>query len=163
MEQLSLFQADARLASSSTTWDIFVDGAARNNPGPAGAGIYIVKNGEPFLKRGFYLGSLTNNQAEYTALILALFLLDSVADRADNIHIFSDSLLMIRQLKKEYKVTKPHLKPLHRCALNYLALRNCTFNHIPREKNAVADRLANYGIDKRIAVPSEFNNFCNRL
>src|ERR1700736_5606512 len=95
MKQMSLFSFPEKsnpekphnnpphLSADVVKWQLFVDGAARNNPGPAGAGIYILKNGTPFIKQGFYLGSKTNNQAEYLALVLGLCQLRSVMKPAD--------------------------------------------------------------------------------
>lgn len=163
MTQLSLFTPQERETSSPSgvVWHLYVDGASRNNPGPAGAGIYILKNGEPFLKRGFYLGEMTNNQAEYTALLLSLFLVESYLHPDDELHIFSDSQLMIRQLQGSYKV-RSHLKSLYDKAQAFLSSKKCMLNHIEREKNKIADALANQGIDKKISVPHEFQTFCSR-
>src|ERR1700733_1037262 len=84
-------------------WKLFIDGAARNNPGPAGAGIYITKNDKPFKKLGFYLGVKTNNQAEYGALLLGLHALKATWDSRDHLDIISDSQLLVRQFKGEYR------------------------------------------------------------
>jgi len=73
MKQLSLFEpAQDSKPHSRQTWQLYVDGAARGNPGPAGAGIFIKKGEEVVVKQGFFVGKKTNNQAEYFALILGL-------------------------------------------------------------------------------------------
>jgi ribonuclease HI len=161
MEQLSFLNSPDKNESKPTThWILYVDGAARNNPGPAGAGIYVLKNGEPYLKRGYYLGVMTNNEAEYNALLLGMFLLSPLWQEADELHIYADSQLMIRQLQGAYKVAKPTLKKLHGCAVKFLKLKKYQLMHIMRENNTIADLLANQGIDKRIPLPDGFNLFC---
>lgn len=160
MEQLFLFD-DPVEQSVKSQWQIYVDGASRNNPGQAGAGVYILKNGEPFLKKGYYLGIMTNNQAEYTALLLALYHIESTFERDDTMSIFSDSKLMIMQLQNIYKINNAQLKVLYHYATTFLRGKRTAFYHIMREANTIADKLANYGIDKRIAVPEEFKKFCS--
>lgn len=141
-------------------WQLYIDGASRNNPGLAGAGIYILKNGEPFLKRGFFLEIKTNNQAEYSALLLGLFLLEHHLIAGDTIHLFSDSQLLIRHLKGEYKVKDAQLRQLYICANKFLKNKKCILEHIPRAQNKIADKLANDAIDKKLALPSDFEFFC---
>ncbi len=104
MKQLSIFnppstkQKDQSEHHHKHPWRLFVDGASRNNPGPSGAGIYVVRDGKEMLKKGFYLGKKTNNQAEYLALVLGIFLLKKLVQSDENIIITSDSLLLIKQL-----------------------------------------------------------------
>lgn len=130
---------------------LYTDGAARGNPGPAGAGWLLCDSKDaPLVKNKKYLGELTNNQAEYQALLLALKAL-SLQDKLKQIQlqIFSDSELLVRQLKGEYKVKNQGLKPLFQEALLTLAkLGDYSVNYIPREKNDVADALANEAIDE---------------
>jgi ribonuclease HI len=160
MEQMPLFkQSKNDSKSSHAVWYLYVDGASRSNPGPSGAGVYVLKNGESFLKKGFYLGTMTNNQAEYQALLLGLFLLSPILHPDDEVHIYADSQLMIRQLQGKYKVIQPALKILHARALSFLKNKKFFLNHIMRENNTVADLLANRGIDKKISIPEEFKTF----
>ncbi len=159
MGQLSLFEQNES-EENKVIWSLYVDGASRNNPGPAGAGIYILKNAEPFLKKGYYLGTMTNNQAEYNALLLGLFLIDPLWQESDKVHIFADSQLMIRQLQGEYKVVKPTLKVLYQCAVKWLQHKSYSLTHIMREENSIADLLANEGINKKIQIPDDFQHFC---
>src|SRR5438309_757158 len=116
MKQLSLFgtpQTQQKTMTAAIRWKLYVDGAARNNPGPAGAGICLMKNDQTVLRRGYFLGKKTNNQAEYLALIFGLLLLRERAESTDAIDIVSDSLLLVRQLQGEYRVKHPELQPLH--------------------------------------------------
>ena len=150
--------------------DIFVDGAARGNPGPAGAGIHI-SNSTQEIKEGFFLGEKTNNQAEYLALVLALFLLKQKIDETDKdtglknvfLVIHSDSELLIRQLSGLYKIKNPILIKLHGLIKRLLNGVPHKFTHVMREKNKVADRLANEGIDKKKKIPTNFFNFLANL
>jgi len=125
----------------------FIDGAARGNPGPAGAGVYVSAEGEVPAEEHFEaLGHTTNNVAEYRALLLALKLAQERA--AKSVAIASDSLLLVEQMLGRYKVKAPPLKPLYSEAL-LRAKRFARFSirHVRREENKKADRLANLGAD----------------
>lgn len=137
-------------------WKLFVDGAARNNPGPAGAGIYIMKNGKSEKKAGYYLGRKTNNQAEYGALLIGLFLLKKMMHEDDHLDIISDSLLLVRQFQGEYKVKHPELKPLHMLAKQLIEGSHYAIAHVLREHNEIADEMANKGIDEKKSLPQDF-------
>jgi ribonuclease HI len=162
MKQLGLFDNEIpepvhkKTKTCGSNWKLFIDGAARNNPGPAGAGIYILKDSEFFKKNGFYLGSKTNNQAEYFALLIGLFLLKKELQPGDTIHIISDSQLLIRQMKGEYKVKNPELKTLHTFAHHLLHELHAQLFHVLRIDNQEADAMANYGIDKKVKPPQAF-------
>lgn len=128
---------------------IHVDGGARGNPGPAGAGVVICAQDGPLLfEAGFFLGTQTNNAAEYHALIRAL----QRANRAavDSVAIHSDSELLVRQITGEYQVKSPKLAPLFR-QVQMLLVRSgrWTIRHVPREENQRADELANLAMDQR--------------
>ena len=137
-------------------WKLFIDGAARNNPGPAGAGIYLLKNDKSVKKLGFYLGSKTNNQAEYGALLIGAYYLKQHIESDDHVDIISDSQLLVRQFKGEYKVKHPELKPLHLLAKHLLQDITYSISHIMREHNEIADEMANKGIDEKKKLPTEF-------
>jgi len=126
----------------------YTDGAARGNPGPAGAGVYIVDMHDVFVDEAqLYLGEATNNVAEYRALLLALDRLEAL--EAKEVIIRADSQLMIRQLTGEYRVKNQGLKPLFTEARSRLRnFTSITLEHIPREENKEADRLANRAIDE---------------
>ncbi|MDP2932692.1 MAG: ribonuclease HI family protein [bacterium] len=130
--------------------NIYTDGGARGNPGPAGIGVAIFD--EQFhqvasVKK--YLGEKTNNQAEYEAVIAALE--RAVELKATELRFFLDSELVVRQLGGQYKIKNGNLAPL---AGKVLSLKNrfssVTFSHIPREKNQLADALENQAIDEAL-------------
>lgn len=167
MKQLSLFSDthnDLSLSENNNNpkkeivlWKIFIDGAARNNPGPAGAGIYILKNNAVVLTKGFYLGAKTNNQAEYIALLLGLYFLKKlVVASHDLVAIYSDSQLMVSQLNGVYQIKNSDLKKYYVIAKDFLHHYNYQINHILRHKNTEADALANKGIDDAIVLPQDF-------
>lgn len=140
-------------AKMPSCWKLAIDGASRANPGKSGVGIYITKNGNEFEKFGFYTGIKTNNQAEYLALIIGLLCLNSYAKSEDMIVIISDSELMVRQVKGQYRVRNEGLQPLFTYAMQLLKGLKVTVAHVPREYNSQADKLANLGIDKNVHVP----------
>ncbi len=128
---------------------IYTDGASRNNPGEAGAGIYILRDGEPFEKIARYLNTTTNNIAEYTAAIIALE--RAVQLGAKHVSLNADSELLVKQLNGQYKVKNEGLKPLHAKAKELIArIGAVEVQYIPREKNKEADALANKAIDEKI-------------
>lgn len=153
---MSIFEAETKHKAVCSHWKLFIDGAARNNPGPAGAGIYLVKNDKPVKKLGFYLGSKTNNQAEYGALLIGAYYLKQNIDPEDHVDIVSDSQLLVRQFKGEYRVKHPELKPLHMLAKKMLEGITHSISHVLREHNEIADEMANKGIDDKKKLPQEF-------
>ena len=161
MKQLSLFDNEFKKLETCSTgvrryWKLFFDGASRNNPGPSGAGLFLLKGDESVEKRGFFLGKKTNNQAEYFALLLGLFYLKRHLCEGDLVLIVSDSQLLVRQLKGEYKVKNAKLKPLHGLAKSLLCDVAYNAVHVLREENKEADALANEGIDKKRKPPQKF-------
>ena len=125
----------------------FIDGAARNNPGPAGAGAYVEAEGTRPAEEHFEaLGSTTNNVAEYRALLLALRRAEELT--ADDVEIFSDSRLLVEQVNGNFRVKASHLKPLLSEAVQRAKrFRRFSLRHVRREENVLADRLANLGAD----------------
>ena len=124
-----------------------IDGAARGNPGPAGAGVYVEAEADQPAEEHFEaLGCATNNVAEYRALLLAL---KRAKERgALDVTIASDSLLLVEQVLGRYKVKAPHLQPLVAEALRLAKeFRRFSIRHVRREQNIEADRLANLGAD----------------
>ena len=140
----------------TAVWKLFVDGASRNNPGPSGAGMYIEKNGILEIKEGYYLGIKTNNQAEYLALLFGLFILEDHISSHDEVHVISDSQLLVRQLTGIYKVKQPHLQPLHVLCKKYIQRLRATVAHVLRDENTQADAMANYGIDCKNIPPQKY-------
>ncbi len=138
------------------TWKLFIDGASRKNPGNAGAGVYLMKNDEIIFRKGFFLGCKTNNQAEYLALLLGIFYAKKYVQPKDLLTIFSDSELLVKHMKGEYKIRNAELKLLFDFAFVLLDGLHYSFCHVLREYNVHADALANEGIDKKIKIPQEF-------
>jgi ribonuclease HI len=125
----------------------FIDGAARGNPGPAGAGVYVEpERDRPALEFYEPLGNATNNVAEYRALLLALERAEE--NGADDVEIRSDSKLLVEQMRGNFRMRAEHLKPLlAESVLRAKRFRSFAITHIPRENNTRADRLANLGAD----------------
>jgi ribonuclease HI len=130
---------------------LFVDGASRGNPGEAGIGAVVYDEKEERIAQGCkYLGSpCSNNRAEYEAL---LFGLELVKGHSNEVDVFSDSQLLVRQLNGQYRVKSADLKVLYLKAVDLKKdFTKITFTHIPREKNQFADQLANKAIDEQVA------------
>lgn len=159
-KQLDVFQeycdAAPKPAIYGSLWKLFIDGASRNNPGQAGAGVCLFKDNVLVLQEGFYLGIKTNNEAEYLALLLGLFLAKKIVLADDLLYIVSDSELLTKQLRGEYAVKRETLKPLHACARDMLTGLHYAICHVKRELNKRADKLANQGIDNGTPLPQEF-------
>jgi len=131
----------------------YIDGGSRGNPGPAAAGVAVVDadSGRPVRKAGFFLGEMTNNQAEYHGLLRAIEICRELG--ADRVSIVSDSQLMVRQIHGEYRVKSSTLKPLHRKALDALdGFEAWDMSHVLREQNEQADALANEAMDAQTDV-----------
>jgi ribonuclease HI len=128
---------------------IYTDGAARGNPGPAGAGAILRDaEGTVLAEIAEPLGHATNNVAEWTAVLLAL----EEARRlgATHVDLRMDSQLVARQISGIYRVKHPDLKPIHAAVMDLLrTLDGYTVGHVPRERNKEADRLSNVAIDGR--------------
>ena len=126
-----------------------IDGGARANPGPAGFGVSLEDGeGRQIAALSGYLGTQTNNVAEYAALLAALqYAIDHGASR---LAVFSDSELLVRQINGQYRVKNPVLQRLHRSALDRMRrLERVTISHVRREQNQEADRLANRAMDSQ--------------
>jgi ribonuclease HI len=130
-------------------WHIYIDGASSCNPGHAGAGIVIYdEHGNEVGKNSAYLGEMTNNMAEYEALVRAL----SMACTSDvkNVSIYTDSLLVANQITGKYKIKNVTLQKYAEKAKNLIRnFDHFAVQYIPREKNKVADRLAKDAIKKK--------------
>lgn len=129
---------------------VYSDGAARGNPGPAGAGAVLTRvDGTVVSKAGKFLGEATNNVAEYSALLLGLEVARRVG--ADEVEVVADSELLVRQLNGQYKVKSAGLKPLFAQARQLLAgFDQWTARHVPREQNKLADEMSNRAIDEKL-------------
>ncbi|MBI3261872.1 MAG: reverse transcriptase-like protein [Acidobacteria bacterium] len=126
----------------------YIDGGARGNPGPAGYGVRLeTADGELIVELHEAIGVATNNVAEYRGLIAALE--GALAHGARSLHIRSDSLLLVQQMKGVYKVKHRGLVPLHQRARELASqFEKVTFEHVGRDANQHADRLANQAMDE---------------
>lgn len=128
-------------------WLAYTDGASRGNPGLAGAGIYMIAPDGTEHRLFRFLGTKTNNQAEYEAMIIALEAL--IEHKAQTATIRADSELMVKQMNGIYRVKNDNVIPLFKRATelrkNFTSL---TFEHVRREFNKNADQLANVAIDE---------------
>lgn len=127
---------------------LYTDGAARGNPGPAGAGALVcTADGVVVAEIAEYVGETTNNVAEYRALLAGLKKLVEIG--AEEVEILADSELMVRQLNGVYRVKHPNLRPLFQEAIALLKkIGRYSIKHVGREENEEADRLANLAIDR---------------
>lgn len=127
---------------------IHTDGASRGNPGDAAYSFVVRKDGLIIKEEAATLGTLTNNQAEYRAMVEALRFLSNIDPNA-NATIHSDSELMVKQIRGEYKVKSEDIKPLHREATGLLQSMKGSVKvvHVRREQNKDADRLCNEALD----------------
>ena len=125
--------------------EIYIDGASKGNPGHSGVGIVIYQEGLRIKSIANYIGTATNNVAEYTALIYALE--EALLLKARSLKINTDSQLLARQLNKIYKVKHPGIINLYNRAVHLLTgFEKVLINHIPREENSLADKLATEAI-----------------
>jgi len=129
-------------------WRVYVDGASSGNPGESGAGIVIYEKNKELSRYSIYLGKMTNNMAEYEALIFALQKARDASVRS--IDIYTDSLLVANQVSGTYKVRNPILKG-YLVAVKKIASNFSRFSlkYIPREENRIADMLAKAAIKNR--------------
>ena len=125
----------------------YIDGGARGNPGPAGYGVRIEQTDGTLVEEfSGSIGVATNNVAEYRALLAALEW--AMRHGHHELHVRSDSLLLVQQMLGRYKVKHPGLQPLHgKARLLAHEIGRVTFEHVGRAKNAHADRLANTAMD----------------
>ena len=136
----------------------YTDGGARGNPGPAGYGVrFETDEGTLIEELHASIGIATNNVAEYRALIAAL---EHAKERGHSaVHVRSDSELLVKQMRGEYRVKHPGLQPLFETARALMRdFTRVTFEHVARAKNADADRLANLAMDeaqRNVSQPAE--------
>jgi len=145
VSQRSLFDPDR--SGSAQAW---IDGGSRGNPGPAGYGVHIQRDDGGIEELKAALGVTTNNVAEYRGLLAALEWAAAAGVAA--LHVRSDSLLLVQQMLGVYKVKNEGLKPLHaRARALVREIGSVTFEHVRRERNTDADRLANEAMDEAAA------------
>ncbi|MDP3093742.1 MAG: ribonuclease HI family protein [bacterium] len=137
---------------------VYTDGGSRGNPGPSALGVVICsEKGEPIRKYGEFLGEMTNNQAEYRAVIFALKKIKALWGRKTaakiEVEIRSDSELLVSQLMGEYKILDENIQKLFILVWNLkIDYKKVEFVLIPREENQEADFLANEALDQEDRV-----------
>jgi len=130
---------------------LYIDGACRGNPGQGGAGAaFLTLAGEIVSKHKKFLGECTNNIAEYEALLLGLQ--EAKKQKVKKIEIRADSELLVRQINGQYKVKNPNLQKRFIKAMKALKAFQYEMVHVRREKNKIADQLANEAIDEHEAI-----------
>jgi ribonuclease HI len=141
-------------AAAAAAYRANIDGGSRGNPGPASYGVVIRDaKGQIVAKLKKYIGRLTNNVAEYYGLIAALDYAQSQGIRA--LRIESDSELLVKQMRGQYKVKSPELRPLfERAHKMSQALESFRIDHVYREQNREADALANEALDETSGRPA---------
>lgn len=143
-------EPDPRQSKRYKLLKVYTDGGSRGNPGPSASGYVIMDiDNTVLVDEGVYLGVTTNNQAEYTALKLALE--ECLRLGAREIEIYMDSLLVINQMKGIFKVKNRDLWPIHQ-AIKDLADKfgKVSYQHVPRELNKLADAAVNRALDKEL-------------
>ena len=122
--------------------EAYIDGGSRGNPGDSGLGVYI-----PGVARiAEHLGVGTNNYAEYSALVAAVRF--AVFNRCQELHVFADSELVVKQITGEYQVKNENIRLLYDAAMRWIALiPKFSISHVRREQNKEADKLANHAMD----------------
>ena len=124
-----------------------IDGGSRGNPGPAGYGVRVEQPDGTIVEIKEFLGTCTNNVAEYSGLLAALRW--AAEHGVSQLRIRSDSELLIKQMRGEYRVKNPGLQPLYEEARALArTIGRVTFEHVRRESNTEADRLANEAMDQ---------------
>lgn len=133
---------------SDLEWHIYIDGASSGNPGESGAGVVIYAQDKLILKEGLYLGRMTNNMAEYEALLIALK--KAVNAGIERVCIYTDSQLVANQVSGVYKVKNPvlgaYISRIKKMLGNF---KHFSIKYIPRDQNRVADSIARLAIKNR--------------
>jgi ribonuclease HI len=155
----SQLDGEAHEHSMSDTATMHIDGASRGNPGPAAYAVVLARPGKPVVEEANTIGNATNNIAEYTALVEGLQLAAELG--VERLSVFSDSELMVKQMRGEYRVKNPELLELYQEAKQLVAkFEKLTLTHVRREQNARADAIGNDALDgkprKRGSDPGAF-------
>jgi len=147
--QSSFFSNDSTRKPAGGNWAIaYTDGGSRGNPGPSGYGVVILgEDGKVLGELSEFLGMRTNNVAEYSGLLAALEFV--LAKGHPRLRVVSDSELMVKQIRGQYRVQSPDLRPLYEEAKRRIAkLEAFQIEHVLRGKNKKADELANQAMDR---------------
>jgi ribonuclease HI len=147
----------------SSRWcEVYVDGASRGNPGPAGVGVVFMDGrARPIRTFARYIGETTNNVAEYLALLYAMQ--EAVLAGYTRLKVKTDSELLARQFSGQYQVRDSHLRLFHDLILHLArGLADCRVEHIPRTQNTVADRLATQAAKRNTTAQDRVKERPNR-
>ncbi len=130
-------------------WQAYIDGASSGNPGESGAGVVVFDSaGAEILRKSIYLGKMTNNMAEYEALLHAVSWAQAAS--VETLRVYTDSELIARQVSGVYAVKNVQLKKYFQAVKDTVAsFLKFEIRHIPRERNGIADKLARDGAHKR--------------
>ena len=146
----SLFPEPQSSSANSGWYTAHCDGGSRGNPGPAGYGVHIRRDDGTIVELKESLGLCTNNVAEYNGLLAALRW--AAAQGVTTLHLKADSELLVKQMRGEYRVKNAGLQPLYEEARRLVGrIGRVTFEHVRREFNRDADRLANEAMDEAAA------------
>jgi ribonuclease HI len=126
----------------------YVDGGSLGNPGPSGIGVVIGDSGGGKIRIAKWIGHQDNNVAEYVALLEALQC--ALAFKATTLHVYSDSEVVVRQMRGEYTCRSARLYSLHWVCRKLARSLNFSISHVPRENNAEANSLANSAVRKQL-------------
>jgi ribonuclease HI len=138
----------SRSQSDLKKFELYCDGASRGNPGPGAYGFVVFEDNRILAQEGQTLGEVTNNIAEYQGLVRGLE--KCVELKGEEVSVRSDSELLVKQLKGEYRVRAPHLLKLYNKAISLLQrFKRVEIQHIRREGNHLADSLCNQALDGR--------------
>lgn len=146
---------DANKTTIITEVQLYADGGSRGNPGPSASGYALLDmSGRIVLKGGEYIGVTTNNQAEYQALKLGLeHALHTY--QAREVHVYMDSMLVVNQMKRIFKIKNRDLWPVHNACVELTErFHKVTFDHVPRELNKLADEEVNKALDAQLKQPT---------
>ena len=157
--QSSFFSNDTGRPTATSQWAVaYTDGGSRGNPGPSGYGVVVQgEDGSILAELSEFLGMRTNNVAEYSGLLAALEF--ALANGHPRLRVISDSELMVKQIRGQYRVQSPDLRPLYEQAKRCIArLEAFQIEHVLRGKNKKADELANLAMDRGMRRKSELKS-----
>lgn len=142
--------SDDKNTTQITEVQLYADGGSRGNPGPSASGYVLLDmDGNVVHGEGVFLGITTNNQAEYQALKFGLEA--ALRLQARSVHVYMDSMLVVNQMKKIFKVKNRDLWPIHDAIQQLLPkFEKVSFDHVPRELNKLADAEVNKCLDAQL-------------
>lgn len=142
--------ASSKVPASTKEFKLYTDGGSRGNPGPSACAYVLMDMNDKVLKQnGLFLGVTTNNQAEYQSLKMGLEA--ALRAKAEIVHVFMDSTLVVNQMKGIYNVKNRDLIPVNASVRDIVArLPKVTFTYVPREYNRLADALVNEILDAQL-------------